>query len=284
VILQRERIFMTRIDLHMHSTASDGVLSPTEVVQLAKECGLTTIALTDHDTTSGWEEAMTAGRELSVEVLGGFEINSETDLGHIDFLVYGARAENAALQDFLLTIRDARVGRAKGMVNKLAELGMPLEWERVLYSAGDAQSIARPHVARALVEAGYVSSTQEAFDKYLNDQGPAYVHRLEVKPQEVIDTIHQAGGVIILSSPEHSKTTPLTPTLAALGLDGIEVYYFDHTAEKKAELLELARQYNLIVTGGSDFHGDKTHSVLGSVYVPPEVLIQLKERIAARQA
>ena len=116
-------------------------------------------------------------------------------------------------------------------------------------------AVGRPHVARALVEAGYVSSTQEAFDKYLNDQGPAYVHRLEVKPQEVIDTIHQAGGVIVLSSPEHSRTTPLTPTLAALGLDGIEVYYFDHTDEKKVELLALAQRHNLIVTGGSSLRG-----------------------------
>ncbi|NTU63175.1 MAG: PHP domain-containing protein, partial [Chloroflexi bacterium] len=232
---------MNRIDLHMHSTASDGVLTPAEVVHLAQERGLTTIALTDPATTTGWGEALAAGRELGVEVLGGFEINSETDLGHIDFLVYGADAKNAALQDFLLTIRDARVGRARGMVRKLAELGMPITWERVLHFAGDAQSIARPHVARALVEAGYAASTQEAFDKYLNDQGPAYVHRLEVKPQEVIETVHQAGGVIVLSSPEHSKTTHLTPTLAALGLDGIEVYYFDHADEKKAELKMLNR-------------------------------------------
>jgi predicted metal-dependent phosphoesterase TrpH len=275
---------MTRIDLHMHSTASDGVLSPTEVVRLAQERGLTTIALTDHDTTAGWEEAMAVGRELGVEVLGGFEINSETNLGHIDFLVYGADASNAALQDFLLTIRDARVGRAKGMVNKLAELGMPIEWERVLFFAGDAKSIARPHVARALVEAGYAASTQEAFDQYLNDQGPAYVHRLEIKPQEVIDTVHQAGGVIVLSSPNHSGTTHLTAQLAALGLDGIEVYYFDHTAEIKAQLLALAEYHHLIVTGGSDFHGDKTHAELGSVDVPLEVLPKLKERIAARQA
>jgi 3',5'-nucleoside bisphosphate phosphatase len=274
---------MTRIDLHMHSTASDGLLSPTEVVRLAKQRGLTTIALTDHDTTSGWDEAMAVGRELNIEVLGGFEINSETNLGHIDFLVYGADAANAALQDFLLTIRDARVGRAKGMVNKLAELGLPIEWARVLHFAGDAQSIARPHVARALVEAGYVASTQEAFDKYLNDQGPAYVHRLEIKPQEVIDTIHQAGGVIVLSSPNHSGTTPLTAQLAALGMDGIEVYYYDHTDEIRTQLLALAAEYRLIVTGGSDFHGDKTHAELGSVDVPLEVLTKLKERIAARQ-
>jgi 3',5'-nucleoside bisphosphate phosphatase len=274
---------MTRIDLHLHSTASDGVLSPTEVVQLAKERGLTTIALTDHDTTAGWDEAMTVGRELGVEVLGGFEINSETNLGHIDFLVYGADANSVALQDFLLTIRDARVGRAKGMVNKLAELGMPVQWERVLFFAGDAQSIARPHVARALVEAGYVASTQEAFDQYLNDQGPAYVHRLEIKPQEVINTVHEAGGVIVLSSPHHSGTTHLTPQLAAFGMDGIEAYYFDHTAEIQAQVLALAEQYHLIVTGGSDYHGDQTHAELGAVDVPLEVLSKLKERIAARR-
>ncbi len=273
---------MPRIDLHMHSTASDGVFSPREVVRLAKERTLTTIALTDHDTTAGWEEAFAAGRELGVEVLGGFEINSETNLGHIDFLVYGADDGNTALQDFLLTIRDARVGRAKGMVNKLAELGMPVEWARVLHFAGDAKSIARPHVARALAEAGYVASTQEAFDKYLNDQGPAYVHRLEVKPQDVIDTVHRAGGVIVLSSPGHSKTAHLTPVLAEMGLDGIEVYYFDHTAEMKTELLALAQHYHLIVTGGSDFHGDQTHAELGSVDVPLEVLTRLKERIASR--
>ena len=274
---------MSRIDLHMHSTASDGVLPPAEVVKLAHERGLTTIALTDHDTTAGWEEAFASGRERGVEVLGGFEINSETNLGHIDFVVYGADADNATLQDFLLTIRDARVGRAKGMVKKLAELGMPIGWERVLHFAADAQSIARPHVARALLEAGYVASTQEAFDKYLHDQGPAYVHRLEVKPQEVIDAIHQAGGVIILSSPGHSKTAHLTPALAEMGLDGIEAYYFDHSDDMKAHLLALAQQYYLIVTGGSDYHGDKTHAELGSVEVPIEVLPALKACIAARQ-
>jgi predicted metal-dependent phosphoesterase TrpH len=251
-----------------------------EAVKYLREKGIAKAAKKmDRIASEGIISSYIHGGRIGVIV----EINSETDLGHIDFLVYGADAHNIELQDFLLTIRDARVGRAKGMVKKLAELGMPIEWERVLHFAGDAQSIARPHVARAMVEAGHVVSTQEAFDKYLNDQGPAYVHRLEVKPQEAIDTIHQAGGVIVLSSPEHSETTPLTPALAALGLDGIEVYYFDHSEEKKVELLALAQQYDLIVTGGSDFHGDKTHAELGSVAVPPEVLDQLKERIAARQ-
>lgn len=267
------------VDLHMHSTASDGVLRPAEVVRLAQARGLRTIALTDHDTTDGLSEAIETGRQIGLEVIGGFEINSETDLGHLDFLAYGCDPANAALQNQLLEIRDARVGRAKGMVRKLAELGVPVAWERVLHYAGDAKSIARPHVARALVEAGHVASTQEAFDRYLNDDGPAYVHRLELKPKEVIDVIHQAGGVIVLAHPAHAGTTHLIPQLAALGLDGVEVYYFDHTDAQKAELLALAGQHNLLVTGGSDFHGDGTHAELGAVPVPDDVAIKLKARL-----
>ena len=267
------------VDLHMHSTASDGVLHPAEVVRLAQERGLRTIALTDHDTTDGLSEAIETGKQIGLEVIGGFEINSETDLGHLDFLAYGCDRDNAALQNQLLEIRDARMGRAKGMVRKLAELGVPVAWERVLHFAGDAQSIARPHVARALVEAGHVASTQEAFDRYLNDNGPAYVHRLELKPQEVIDVIHQAGGVIVLAHPAHAGTTHLIPQLAALGLDGVEVYYFDHTDAQQAELLALADKHRLLVTGGSDFHGDGTHAELGSVPVPDDAAIKLKARL-----
>jgi len=255
------------------------VLRPAEVVRLAKTKGLTTLALTDHDTTDGIAEAVATGYELGLDVIGGFEINSETDIGHLDFLAYGCDISNAALRNQLLEIRDARVGRAKGMIKKLAALGLPVEWERVLAFAGDAQSIARPHVARAMVEAGHVASTQEAFDTYLNDNGPAYVHRLELKPQEVIDVIHHAGGVIVLAHPGHAGTTHLIPLLAELGLDGVEVYYFDHSDETKAALLALADQFHLIVTGGSDFHGDATHADLGSVPVPVDVAVKLKERI-----
>ncbi|HZY41551.1 MAG TPA: phosphatase, partial [Anaerolineae bacterium] len=133
------------------------------------------------------------------------------------------------------------------------------------------------------VEAGHVASTREAFDTYLHDGGPAYVHRLELKPKEVIDVIHQAGGVIVLAHPGHAHTTHLIPLLAELGLDGVEVYYFDHSDAQKAELLALADRHGLIVTGGSDFHGDATHTELGSVPVPAEVVGRLKERLAQRQ-
>lgn len=274
---------MNQVDLHLHSTASDGMLRPAAVAQLAKDRGLTTIALTDHDTTAGLREAIETGQAVGIEVIGGLEINSETGLGHMDFLAYGFDIEQVALQDQLLTIRDARVGRARGMVKKLADLGAPVAWEQVLFFAGEAQSIARPHVARALVEAGHVASIKEAFDNYLHDSGPAYAHRLKLNPQEAIDVIHQAGGIIVLAHPGHARTTHLIPLLAELGLDGVEVYYFDHSDEQQAELLALADRYGLIVTGGSDFHGDATHAELGSVPVPAEVVGRLKERLAQRR-
>jgi predicted metal-dependent phosphoesterase TrpH len=269
----------------MHSTASDGTLHPAEVVQLAEARGLTTIAVTDHDTTDGLAEAIEAGRSIGLEVIVGLEINSEDEDIDAHFLAYGLDRSNASLQDQLLAIRDARVGRAKGMLKKLAEMGMPVDWERVLKYAVDAQSIARPHIARAMVEAGFVASTQEAFDNYISDDGPAYVHRLKLTPQEVIDLVHGAGGAIVLAHPAHARTTHLIPQFVELGLDGVEVYYSDHTEAMRAELLALAQQYDLIVTGGSDFHspGDKSHAELGSVAVPDGVALRLKAKIDQRQ-
>ncbi len=272
------------VDLHMHSTVSDGTLRPAEVVQLAKSRGLTTIALTDHDTTDGLAEAIEAGSSIGLEVIVGLEINSEDDQIDVHFLGYGLDPSNAPLQDQLLAIRDARVGRAKGMIKKLAEMGMPVDWERVLKYAGDAKSIARPHIARAMVEAGHVASMQEAFDQYISDDGPAYVHRLKLTPPEVIDLVHGAGGAIVLAHPGHAGTAHLVPQFVGRGLDGVEVYYSDHTEAMRAELLSLARRYNLITTGGSDFHspGDKSHAELGSIFVPDEVVPRLKERIERR--
>jgi hypothetical protein len=278
------RAMTNHIDLHMHSTASDGTLRPSEVVQLAKARGLQTIALTDHDTTDGLAEAIETGNSIGVEVIVGLEINSEDDVHNVDFLCYGVDRSYQPLQDQLLAIRDARVGRAQGMIKKLATMGMPVEWARVLKYAGDAKSIARPHIARAMVEAGFVASMQEAFDKYISDNGPAYVHRLQLTPQEVIDHVHAAGGVIVLAHPGHAGTTPLIPYFAELDLDGVEVYYSDHTEAMRAEISALAEKYNLIVTGGSDFHspGDQSHAELGSVFVPDEVAVRLKERIQQR--
>jgi len=269
-----------RIDLHTHSTASDGKLRPSEVVHLAAQLGMTTIALTDHDTTDGVIEAQRAGVELGLEVIAGIEINSEGEHGDAHLLGYFVDPSEPTLQEHLEAIRDARVGRAKGMLKKLAELGMPLEWKRVMAMAGDAVSIARPHVARAMVEAGYVATTQEAFDKYISNDGPAYVNRLRLTMAEAIGLIHGAGGAAVIGHPAQSKLVHLIPQLVEAGLDGVEVYYPDHTPEQQEELLEIAARYNLVATGGSDFHtlDDPSHGMLGSVDVPEVVVEQLKAR------
>ncbi|HLF25392.1 MAG TPA: PHP domain-containing protein [Anaerolineae bacterium] len=271
---------MPKIDLHMHSTTSDGLLSPTELVRAAQALSLTTIALTDHDTTDGIVEAQTTGREFGVEVIAGAEINSEGEYGDIHFLAYYLDPTYAPLQDKLLAIRDARVGRAQGMLKKLAEMGMPVAWERVLEIAGDAASLARPHIARALLEAGHVASTQEAFDKYISNAGPAYVGRYRLTAKETIDLIHAAGGLIVLAHPPRAGTVALIPMLHGLGLDGIEVYYPEHTPEEMARLEHIAAERDLLMTGGSDFHGwdDGVHANLGRLYVPPECADRLRAR------
>lgn len=274
-----------RIDLHTHSTASDGQLRPSEVVRFARQLGLTTLALTDHDTTDGVTEAQRAGADLGMEVIAGIEINSEGEHGDAHILGYFVDPSEPRLQEQLEAIRDARVGRAKGMLKKLAEMGMPLEWNHVMAMAGDAVSIARPHVARAMVQAGYVASTQEAFDKYISNDGPAYVNRLRLTMSEAIGLIHGAGGVAVIGHPAHSKLVHLIPLLVQAGLDGVEVYYPFHTPEQQAELLEMAARYNLVVTGGSDFHtlADPSHAMLGSVEVPVDVVDRLKARLALNE-
>lgn len=272
-----------RVDLHTHSTTSDGELGPSEVVYLARRVGLACIALTDHDATDGVLEAQATGQQLGVQVIAGVEINSEGEYGDAHILGYFLDVNYAPLQEQLLASRNARVGRARGILNKLAGLGMPLEWEAVMALAGDAASIARPHIARAMVQAGYVGSVQEAFDKYINHNGPAYVNRLRIEMHQAIRLIHAAGGVAVMAHPAESGLVHLIPELAQAGLDGIEVYYPDHTPEQQAELLALAEQHNLIVTGGSDFHTlDDADHMMGIMTVPYQVVESLEARKPSR--
>jgi len=273
-----------RADLHTHSTASDGTLRPSEVVHLARQLGIGALALTDHDTTEGVPEALQAGREVGVEVIAGIEINSEGKHGDAHILGYWVDPSEPQLQEQLLAIRDARVGRARGMLKKLAAMGMPLEWERIMAMAGDAASIARPHIARAMVEAGYVATTQEAFDKYISNDGPAYVNRLRMTMSEAMGYIHDAGGLAVMAHPAESKLAHLIPQLVEAGLDGIEVYYPKHTPEQQAELLDIAAKYHLVTTGGSDFHtlDDPSHGQLGCVDVPLDVVERLWSRRMTR--
>jgi 3',5'-nucleoside bisphosphate phosphatase len=266
----------------MHSTASDGVYSPQEVVQIALTHNMDVIALTDHDNTSGIIPAQEAATLSKLEVFAGVELSSEDEAGDRHILGYLFDLSNAPLQAILTKLRDARVNRAERMVEKLDGLGLPISFERVRAIAGTG-SVGRPHVARALVEAGHVNSLQEAFDLYLADGGPAYVPHYRLEPGHAIDLIHGAGGVAVLAHPGHyDDYQAAVEELAPLGLDGLEVFYYDHTPETVEALRVLAARHDMLMTVGSDFHrreGDASARI-GSVKTPPDVKIveAMKER------
>ena len=273
-----------KIDLHLHSTESDGCLTPAELVELAHRNGVRRLALTDHDTTSGVAAAIEAGRRLDLEVIPGIELSADIQGGDVHMLGLFLRFEDRAFQAKVAWLREGRIGRAMEMVNKLAALGAPIAWERVKEIAGEA-SIGRPHVAQALLEAGHVQSMPEAFDRFLANGGPAYVERERFGAAESIELIHSAGGLAILAHPIESRgAEALIPELAAVGLDGIECYYQGYPPDVVERLIATARAHRLVPTGGSDYHGFPMSGMTtatnepGSVPIPPEVLDELAER------
>jgi predicted metal-dependent phosphoesterase TrpH len=274
-----------RIDLHTHSTASDGLLAPARVVVTAREHGVGTLALTDHDTTAGVEEALAEGRRVHLDVIPGVEINTDVDEYEVHVLGYYIDCARAGLQAFLARMRAGRIDRARAMVERLAALQAPVEWARVQAIAAGA-SIGRPHIARALVEARRAATVQDAFERFLGRHAPAYVPRLKVTPEEAVEAICTGGGVAVLAHPGWSSSGPVierVPRLVAHGLGGIEAYYPDHTPEMIASYVAVAERYHLIVTGGTDFHGGglATRVPPGSVAVPAEVLPALRARWTA---
>lgn len=270
-----------QIDLHIHSTASDGVLTPSEVISQALQLGLEAVALTDHDTVAGVAEAVAAATRTGPEVVPGVEISSEGSWGDLHFLGYYVDVENRALLECLQAMLGARLTRAEQMVERLAGLGMPLDWDEVRGLAA-GESVGRPHVARALLGRGYVTSTGEAFDRYIGRDGPAYVPRLRLTPAEVIELIRQAGGVPVLAHPAGSGALGAVPEFASLGLRGLEVYYPSHSPEQVQALLGLCQRHRLLVTGGSDFHSPEhaEGAPMGSVLVPDDCVARLKEEAA----
>jgi predicted metal-dependent phosphoesterase TrpH len=279
--------YVSRVDLHLHTTISDGHLSPTELVRRAHANGVQTLAVTDHDNTDGLEEARAVADALGLELIPGIELS--TDLGAIGVHVLGyfIRYEDPAFQARLLPMRDDRLSRAIAMVQRLGELGYPIVWERVLAIAGEG-SVGRPHIAQALLEAGHVGSVNEAFDRFLADHGPAFVERMKLSPQDAIALIHAHGGVASVAHPyDAPDVDALIGDLAAAGLDGVETYYQGYRPERVEHLLALTRQYDLIPTGGSDYHGfamsdgPEVDNDVGSVRVPEETVERLRARSAA---
>ena len=280
-----------KIDLHLHTLASDGRLTPEELVRLAYERGVRRLAVTDHDTTDAVPAAIAAGRELGVEVIPGIELGTDSESGDLHMLGLFLDYEQPAFQETIRGFRDGRVARAMEIVRILNdEYDVRITYERVKELAGEA-SIGRPHVARAILEAGYVQSMPEAFVKYLGDDQKANVPRDKFSPAQAIALIHSVGGLAVVAHPCEGKgVTHMIPELAEAGLDGVESYYQGYGPERVEGLVALARRHGLVPTGGSDYHGfplsghTEVVNYPGSVEIPTGVLDELEARKAARSS
>lgn len=265
------------MDLHAHTYASDGEHSPEELIEIARERGVTTLAVADHDTVAGVERALAAAALAGdIEVIPGVELSTDIPGHEIHMLGYFVDWRDPSFLDMLGKFRDGRVGRAEKICAKLDALGAPISFARVQEIAGDG-NIGRPHIAQALLEAGHVSTINEAFDKYLANDKPAYVEHYSLPPEEAVALIRRAGGVPVLAHPR--GVTAYVPELVKAGMLGLECYYAEYDERERAELVALAKQYGLVTTGGSDFHGlhKMGHlSGLGQANVPPEVVDKLR--------
>ncbi len=269
----------SRIDLHLHTTASDGAMSPIELVQEARSRGLECIAVTDHDSTNGVDEAIAEGEKLGVHVIPGIEMSTDIPRAEVHVLGYFLNYKDERFQGVLAQLRDGRKGRAEKMVAKLAEMGLPLPWDRVLEVAG-AGSVGRPHVAQVMLECGYVASLAEAFTDYIGRNAPAYVERYKLTPEEAVAIIRGVGGLAVLAHPGEVVTLgEVLPNLISAGLAGLECYYFGYSPETVEGLVELADEHGLVPTGGTDFHGRDTSGQgpkhPGDVWVPWESVRRL---------
>ncbi|GJM43771.1 MAG: phosphatase [Gemmatimonadota bacterium] len=255
-------------DLHMHSAYSDGDWTPSKLVQAAVGAGLGALALTDHDDIRGWEEAHRTGREQGLVVLPGVELSAWWSGVDLHLLAYGFEPTNAGLLAILDGASSARLRRAEAIAERLTELGAPVTMESVHAIAGGA-TIGRPHVARALVEAGHVSTIREAFDVYLADGKPACVEKANLTPEEAIRVVHGAGGVIVVAHPGILGGPEELEPLVQMGVDGVEVRHSLHGRKSERAFDEFARTHGLLKTGGSDFHGPRMSGLgVGSVAIP----------------
>lgn len=274
-----------KVDLHVHTTASDGRLSPAEVVQAAKEAGLVGLAITDHDAIDGIAPAQAEGEKLGMIVVPGIEINTDFGQSELHILGYFIETDSPILCEHLTTLRSAREERGRQMVEKLRGLGFDITFERVKeIAAGGA--IGRPHVARAMVEAGYSYDMNSAFGKYLVRGTPGYVPRYKLTPVQAIGIIREAGGAPVLAHPGSSKHDEMIPELVEAGLAGIEAYHTDHSKLQTMHYRKLAQKYNIIVTAGSDYHGpDMLKRVgIGHCKIGVEVVDELRAAAMANRA
>ncbi len=271
-------------DLHLHTYFSDGTWSPDELVVEARRHDLAALALTDHDTVEGCAPMAAACSAAGLEFISGTELTAEQDGYEIHILGYGIDIQNPKLLLDIHKFQDVRQNRIREMVARLNHLNVPLEAEAV-FALANCRAPGRPHVARALVEAGLCSSLDEAFERFLKKQRPAWVPKFKMSVSYAIDLIHQAGGAASMAHPVLSHADEVIPAMVESGLDGIECFHTKHTAATSAHYLGLASRFHLLVTGGSDCHGlSKGRPVIGSVKLPFPCVEALKARIAERAA
>ena len=267
-----------RVDLHLHTTYSDGRLTPGELIQIAAEQGIGVIAITDHDTVNGIEPALLATECFPyVTVIPGVEINTDVRQGEVHILGYFVDYKNQSFLDTLDSLRNSRKARAQKMLAKLSKLGINIEWERIL-ELTDGGSVGRPHIAQALFEGQHVSNLQDAFERYIGRNGPAYAERDRLSPKEAVELIIKANGLPVIAHPASIKDIDqMIIDLKQSGLVGIEVYYDNYDKDTVERLRKLATKYDLIATGGSDFHGfeDDHETPLGEAIVPFECVQHL---------
>jgi len=268
-------------DFHTHSTASDGTLTPAELINESALRGLSVVALTDHDTTAGVLAATVAGTELGVSVVPGIELSAETPIGELHILGYGIDHENSMLQTRLGELRRSRFERSGQILERLSHLGISLD-PGVIKRSEHNESTGRPHIARALVDAGVVETVTQAFEEYLAAGRPAFVAKALLPPAEAISLIRDAGGIAVMAHPLSVPDLPSFLTdLVDYGLSGLECYYGEYDEDQRRQLASIAREYGLLPTGGSDYHGPgfREGRDLGSVELPYDVVTGLLSAI-----
>ncbi len=277
---------MGYVDLHLHTTASDGIKTPSEMVRYAKSKGLQAISITDHDTIEGLEEGLAEGDKIGFEVIPGIEISAEHSPGSMHLLGYFIDIYAPTLKEKLKYLQKARGERNPRMVEKLNQLGIDITYDEVLKASGGGQ-VGRPHFAQVLIEKKYVRNFQEAFDRYLKKGAPAYVDKFRFTPAEAIHFIREASGVAVLGHPNtlglngYGELDELILRLMKEGLKGIEVYYPEHSSLEIAQYKGMAEKYGLVMTGGTDYHGIEKESLdvgvgRGDMRLPYSIVEALK--------
>ena len=272
------------IDLHLHTTASDGTLPPQEMVKQAAGVGARNIAFTDHDTMVGLGEAQSLAQELGVELIAGVELNTDARGVEVDILAYFLNSPPQPFQAMLKNRQQDRIRRARDIVAKLNDLGLAITYDRVREIAQGI--VARPHIAQAMIEKGYVSTQKEAYRQYIGFGAPAYVERDELHPAQAIDYVRNAGGLPVVAHPGLIGNDEIVRELLRAGVAGLEAYYPEHTSADIDRYLKLANEWGVIVTAGTDCHGPgRTKSYpIGSIAVPVQILANFKAGLAAAWA